>query len=89
MKIVVLAGGTSTEREVSLTSGNGVYHALKDNYPESTLILQVHDELIIECPCEIADAVAELISTEMQQVAQLSVPLVAEAKSGESWYGAK
>ena len=66
-----------------------VYHALKDNYPEARLILQVHDELIIECPCEIADAVAELISTEMQQVAQLSVPLVAEAKSGESWYGAK
>ena len=38
MKIVVLAGGTSTEREVSLTSGNGVYHALKEKGHEVVLI---------------------------------------------------
>lgn len=66
-----------------------VYHALKENYPQATLLLQVHDELIIECPEDIASGVAELISREMQEVAQLKVPLVAEAKWGDSWYGAK
>ena len=66
-----------------------VYEALKENYPEATLLLQVHDELIIECPEEIAPAVSELISKEMEQVASLSVPLIAEAKWGSSWYDAK
>jgi len=66
-----------------------VYHALKENYPQASLLLQVHDELIIECPAQIASDVAELVSNEMQQVAHLKVPLVAEAKWGESWYGAK
>ena len=63
--------------------------ALKEKYPSATLILQVHDELIIECPAEIAEDVATLVSMEMQQVAQLDVPLVAEAKCGSSWYEAK
>ena len=52
-------------------------------------MLQVHDELIIECPENIASAVAELVSEQMQQVATLLVPLLAEAKWGNSWYEAK
>lgn len=63
--------------------------ALTEKFPEATLLLQVHDELIVECPEEIAAQVAELISTQMEQVAQLSVPLLAEAKWGKSWYEAK
>ena len=66
-----------------------VYHALKEHYPQATLLLQVHDELIVECPEEIAYEVAALISKEMEQVASLRVPLVAEAKWGSSWYDAK
>ena len=66
-----------------------VYEALKANYPEANLLLQVHDELIIECPEELAGQVAELISKEMEQVASLKVPLIAEAKWGSSWYDAK
>ena len=66
-----------------------VERALNDNFPEAELLLQVHDELIVECPEAIAAPVAELISREMQAVAQLSVPLVAEAKTGKSWYDAK
>ena len=66
-----------------------VFHALKENYPQAALLLQVHDELIVECPAEIAQQVAELISKEMEQVASLQVPLVAEAKWGNSWYDAK
>ena len=63
--------------------------ALRKQYPEARLLLQVHDELIVECPEEIAPQVTKLVSDEMEQVAQLSVPLVAEAKWGSSWYEAK
>ena len=63
--------------------------ALRENYPKAKLLLQVHDELIVECPEEIAESVAALISREMEQVANLSVPLTAEAKIGKSWFEAK
>lgn len=66
-----------------------VHGALKAHYPDAKLLLQVHDELIVECPEELAEPVAKLISDEMQNVAQLSIPLVAEAKWGNSWYEAK
>ncbi len=63
--------------------------ALSEKYPQARLILQVHDELIVECPEEIAEEVAALVSSQMQQVASLHVPLLAEAKWGKSWYEAK
>ena len=63
--------------------------ALRDSFPLAELLLQVHDELIVECPEDIAPQVAELVSREMEQVASLSVPLTAEAKYGKSWYEAK
>ena len=63
--------------------------ALRREFPEAKLILQVHDELIVECPEAIAPQVAELVSREMEQVASLNVPLTAEAKWGKSWYDAK
>lgn len=66
-----------------------VENALQEHYPEAKLLLQVHDELIVECPEEIAEAVAQLISDEMRGVAELSVPLTAEAHFGKSWYEAK
>ncbi len=66
-----------------------VENALNANFPEAKLLLQVHDELIVECPEEIAPQVAQLISLEMQNIAQLRVPLLAEAKFGKSWYEAK
>ena len=66
-----------------------VENALNASYPEAQLLLQVHDELIVECPEDIAEDVANLISREMEQVAALSLPLVAEAKWGKSWFDAK
>lgn len=66
-----------------------VHRALRENYPEAKLLLQVHDELIVECLESIAPQVSQLISREMEQVADLSVPLVAESKWGKSWYDAK
>lgn len=53
------------------------------------LVLQVHDELIVECPEEEVETVKLLLTEEMERVAQLSVPLIAEAHAGKSWAGAK
>ena len=66
-----------------------VEKALEEQFPQAKLLLQVHDELIVECPEEIAPRVAELVSREMEQVAELKVPLLAEAKIGKSWFEAK
>lgn len=66
-----------------------VDQSLEREFPQAKLILQVHDELIVECPEEIAPQVAQLVSEQMQQVASLSIPLLAEAKWGKSWYEAK
>jgi len=63
--------------------------ALREQFPEAKLVLQVHDELIVECPEAIAADVAALVSAQMENVAQLSVPLTAEAKIGKSWFEAK
>ena len=49
------------------------------------LVLQVHDELIVECPEDEAQAVSALLREEMEGVAALSVPLLAETKAGRSW----
>ena len=66
-----------------------VDRALKDYFPEAKLLLQVHDELIVECPEKIASDVAALVSKQMEETAFLAVPLLAEAKWGKSWYDAK
>ena len=56
---------------------------------KAKLILQVHDELIVECPPEERDQVKELLTQEMEGAVNLSVPMVAEAASGRTWYDAK
>ena len=66
-----------------------VEKALSEQYPQAELLLQVHDELIVECPEDIVPAVAQLVGEEMTRVASLSVPLEAEANVGKSWYEAK
>ena len=66
-----------------------VEEALNERFPEAELLLQVHDELIVECPESIAQQVADLVSDVMRSVDALSVPLIADAKYGKSWYDAK
>ncbi|QAT51055.1 DNA polymerase I [Caproiciproducens sp. NJN-50] len=56
---------------------------------KAKLILQVHDELIVEAPKEEAERVAALLTEEMQNAVSLSVPMIAEAKTGTTWYEAK
>ncbi len=66
-----------------------VYKRLKEEVPNARLILQVHDELIVECDLCDADKAAEILSAEMQSAAELKVPLTADVNRGESWYEAK
>ncbi len=66
-----------------------VFRRLKAEVPEARLILQVHDELIVECEYKDADKAAAILSEEMQNAAQLKVPLTADVNRGESWYDAK
>ena len=66
-----------------------VHEALKKGGYQSKLILQVHDELIIESPESEAEAAARLLKDCMENVCALSVPLVAEVKTGHSWYETK
>ena len=63
--------------------------ALRDAGLAARLVLQVHDELIVECPEAEAETVAALVTREMEGAAKLAVPLTAEAKTGRSWYEAK
>ena len=56
---------------------------------KSRLILQVHDELIVEAPEDEAEKAAAVLTEEMRSAAQLSVPLIADAGIGKSWFDAK
>ncbi len=66
-----------------------VWDRLKRENMQSKLILQVHDELIVEAPEAEARRVSALLTEEMQGAVSLSVPMVAEAKIGKTWYEAK
>lgn len=66
-----------------------VYRRLKEENLDAKLILQVHDELIVEASESCRDQAAKVLSEEMQKAVELSVPLTAEVNSGRSWYDAK
>ncbi|EYE89212.1 DNA polymerase I [Fervidicella metallireducens AeB] len=62
---------------------------LKENNLKSKLILQVHDELILEVEKEEADDVVNLVRTEMEKAVSLAVPLIVDINLGENWYETK
>ena len=62
---------------------------LRAEVPEASLLLTVHDELVLEVPLEGEDKVAEIVRTEMENVAELSVPLLVDLGSGSTWADAK
>ena len=66
-----------------------VENRLEKEKLRARLILQVHDELIVEAPEEEAQQVAALLKEEMESAVQLSVPMVADANIGKTWYDAK
>ncbi len=66
-----------------------VYRRLKEEGLKSRLIVQVHDELLIETDRGEADKVKAILLEEMEHAAELAVPLTVDVHSGENWYEAK
>lgn len=66
-----------------------VYDRLKKEAPEAKLILQVHDELIVECDQSDSENVKEILIQEMENACKLKVPLVVDAHIGKTWYATK
>ena len=66
-----------------------VRERLRAELPEAKLVLQVHDELIVECPEPQAERAAALLKAEMENVVGLTVPLTADAHWGKNWLEAK
>ena len=62
-----------------------IFSALQAGEYQSRILLQVHDELILECPINEVDEVAQLVKDHMKMAASLAIPLVAEAKIGSNW----
>ncbi len=62
---------------------------LKRENMQARLILQVHDELIVEAPEAESEKAAKILQEEMENAVQLSVPLTADAAIGKTWYDAK
>ena len=66
-----------------------VFDRLAAEYPTAKLILQVHDELIVECDEKDAEKICLLLENEMENAAHLAVKLTAKAHSGKTWLEAK
>ena len=66
-----------------------VNRRLKENRMKSRLVLQVHDELLVEAYQTEVEEVKQILQQEMEQAASLEVPLVVDMHTGENWYEAK
>jgi DNA polymerase-1 len=66
-----------------------VYRRLQKELPEGKLIMQVHDELILEVPAMLAEKASSLLKEEMENAVRLSVKLSVDAGYGKTWYEAK
>ena len=66
-----------------------VYKKLIEEKLNAKIVLQVHDEMMIETPLEEADRVKEIVKNEMESAIELKVPLIAEVSEAENWYECK
>jgi len=68
---------------------NKVYRELKEKHPESKLVLQVHDELIIEADMKELNDIRELLVRNMQEAMEMKVRLLVDLNTAENWYDLK
>ncbi len=61
---------------------------LAKEMPEARMILQVHDELVVECPAAMVNHVSDIMREEMESAAQLHVPLIVDIGQGKNWFAA-
>ena len=62
-----------------------VYRALKKELPDARLVMQVHDELIVEVKESDADKCKEIVRREMENAVSLSIPLTVDVTAGKNW----
>lgn len=65
-----------------------IYKGLK-SFDQTYLVLQIHDELILEAPEEKAEEIKNFVKEKMENVVKLNVPLIANVEISKNWYGAK
>ena len=78
-----------TAADIIKKAMNNVYYALKSGGFKSKLILQVHDELIVDTYKEELEEVRNILNEEMENAVALVVPLVVDIGEGYSWFEAK
>ena len=78
-----------TAADIIKIAMNRLYKALKDNNLKSKLVMQVHDELIVETYNDEIEKVKEIMIDAMENVVKLDVPLNVDLNIGQSWYDAK
>ena len=66
-----------------------VFDRLKNEFPDSKLIMQVHDELIIEAPEKEVEKVAVLLKETMENACKMAVPFTVDVQYGKTWYDTK
>ena len=66
-----------------------VAERLKREGLRSKMVLQVHDELVLDAPLDEKEAAASVLKEEMEGAISLKVPLIADVSEGKSWYDAK
>lgn len=78
-----------TAADIMKLAMNSVHKELNDRNLKSRIVLQVHDELLVEVPYDEASIVREILKTKMEDACKLSVPLLVETSVGNSWYDTK
>ena len=74
-----------TAADMMKVAMNAVYEKLKRNELRSRIVLQVHDELLLEVPKEELEEVREILVSSMENALTLPVPFLVEAKTGNNW----
>ena len=78
-----------TAADIIKIAMNRVNNALKEKLPTAKLVMQVHDELIVECDRDDAYLCSQILKNEMEASVSMKVPLVADCKIGADWLEAK
>lgn len=78
-----------TAADIMKIAMNNVYRALKEAKLDAKIVLQVHDELILEVKDEDKEKAKEILKNEMENAYKLSIPLKVEVTDAKSWYDAK
>ena len=78
-----------TAADIIKVAMNRVADSLRRNLPGALLVMQVHDELIVECDISDSEKAASILKCEMESAITLSVPLIADVHTGKDWRSAK